>query len=68
MPGSAHPGMPALPVEKTPQLECHLGVIRGFDPEFAGLSPGRMIDHHAICDAAEADAVEFDFLRGEEAC
>jgi CelD/BcsL family acetyltransferase involved in cellulose biosynthesis len=40
--------------------------IGGFDPDLASLSPGRIIIHQAICDAAQEGAVEFDFLRGAE--
>jgi CelD/BcsL family acetyltransferase involved in cellulose biosynthesis len=40
--------------------------IGGFDPDLANLSPGRIIIHQAICDAAQEGAVEFDFLRGAE--
>jgi CelD/BcsL family acetyltransferase involved in cellulose biosynthesis len=41
--------------------------IGGFDPDLASFSPGRIIIHQAICDAAQEGAVEFDFLRGAEA-
>ena len=41
--------------------------LGGFDPELAEFSPGTVIIGHAIEQAIEEGAGEFDFLRGREA-
>ena len=40
--------------------------IGGFDPSIARLSPGGLAIQHAIADAVQDGAREFDFLRGAE--
>lgn len=44
----------------------HYYYIGGFDPDFASLSVGSVLLHHAIRSAADEGASEFDFLRGAE--
>jgi CelD/BcsL family acetyltransferase involved in cellulose biosynthesis len=41
--------------------------LSGFDPDYAGLSPGTQIVAHAIEEAIREGASEFHFLRGGEA-
>lgn len=38
----------------------------GFDPEFSGLSPGKLLLHHWIKDSFAAGYKEFDFMVGQE--
>lgn len=40
--------------------------LSGFDPQYASLSLGNIIVHHAICEAIGERARSFDFLRGGE--
>ncbi|TPJ24343.1 GNAT family N-acetyltransferase [Mesorhizobium sp. B2-7-2] len=40
--------------------------LGGFDPAYAGESPGAILIGHAITGAASEGALEFDFLRGRE--
>jgi len=40
--------------------------LSGFDPEFGRYSPGVLLLNHAIGDALEEGAREFDFMRGAE--
>ena len=44
----------------------HCYYIGGFDPDFASLSVGSVVLHHAIRSAADEGASEIDFLRGAE--
>lgn len=41
--------------------------LGGFDPQYAGCSPGSLIIAHAISEAMREGAREFHFLRGDEA-
>ena len=41
--------------------------IGGFNPHFNACSPGALLIEHAISEAVQAGACEFDFLRGAEA-
>ncbi len=38
----------------------------GYDPEYAGYSPGIAAAVHAMQDAIEEKAIAFDFLSGDE--
>ena len=38
----------------------------GFEPQLARYSPGTVLTAHAIRDAIDRGASEFDFLRGDE--
>ena len=40
--------------------------LGGFDPDFAHESPGVVLIGHAIAEAADEGAEQFDFLRGRE--
>ena len=48
------------------QSGCTYYYLGGFDPKFKQYGPGTLLLSHAITEAINESATEFDFLRGRE--